>query len=340
MPIFARMSQDELQRILKYMDRKVYPGGVVIIEENTPGNAFYVILRGSVEITKRLEDHKEIALSVLQAGHFFGEMALLEEGMRSATVRTLESTEVLELTRHDFMGLVQDTPLLTYGLLKELSARLRLLDTRMIADSAQQDSQLRQAYLNTVSVVANAIEARDPYTGGHTERVSVMAQGIGMRMGMTEVEELAALGVGALLHDVGKIGVPDAILSKPTHLSEAEYEMMKTHTMIGTRMLQDIYFLEQAIPIVRHHHERFDGKGYPDKLVGDAIPLGARIIAVVDAFDAMITTRPYRVGMLPEAALEELQRGAGTQFDPKVIAVFNRAWQEGAVKEWLDTGAK
>jgi len=140
---------------------------------------------------------------------------------------------------------------------------------------------------------------------------------------------LASLEVGALLHDVGKIGVADAILRKPGPLSAAEYVDIKAHPEVGKRMLHGISYLESAIPGMMYHHERYDGQGYPDQLAGLEIPLAGRIMAVADAFDAMTSDRPYRRAMSPQAAVAELERGAGTQFDPEVVAAFIRVWQSG-----------
>jgi putative nucleotidyltransferase with HDIG domain len=333
--IFSSLSPAELERVSSTMEKKTYPAGVTIFEENAPAEDFYVILSGRVEIVKKLDHNKEITLARLGSGYFFGEMAALEESVRSASVRTLETTQLLELSHKEFITLIQSIPMLTYALLRALSSRLRDSDDRMITNSARLGEQLHQAYLNTVTIVANAIEAKDSYTGGHIDRVSALAIGIARKVGMNDEEELAALRVGALLHDVGKIGVPDAILSKPGRLSEAEYEIMKNHIAVGKHMLQDVYFLEKAIPIMTYHHERYDGKGYPDKLAAEDIPLGARILSVVDAFDAMTTNRPYRQGMAPKEALEELKLGAGTQFDPKLVAAFVHAWESGAVMGWL-----
>ena len=169
--IFSSLSPAELERVSRTMEKKTYPAGVIIFAENAPAEDFYVILSGRVEIVKRLGHNKEITLALLGSGYFFGEMAALEESVRSASVRTLETTQVLELSHKEFIALIQSIPMLTYALLRELSARLRDSDAKMISDSARMGEQLHQAYLNTVTIVANAIEAKDSYTGGHIDRV-------------------------------------------------------------------------------------------------------------------------------------------------------------------------
>jgi len=155
--------------------------------------------------------------------------------------------------------------------------------------------------------LALTVEARDPYTDGHCQRLAEYASALGRALGLSN-EEVGALHRGGYLHDVGKIGVADAILQKPTPLNSAEYAAMKTHTVIGERLCGNLRSLALVRPIVRHHHELLDGTGYPDGLVGDEIPLLAQIVGVVDAFDAMTTTRPYRAALAIEAACAELQR--------------------------------
>ena len=324
-PFLTSLSDDNLRHIAEFVGKRAYPTDHVIVRENTLGDTFHIIHRGKVEITKRFEDGEEMVLAVCGDGDFFGEMALLEDGPRSATVRTLGPTTTLEIPRQGFVSLLQKAPLLAYELMRELSVRLRDTDAKMIADLQRKNEQLHQAYLDTVTAVANAIEARDPYTRGHTGRVTALARAIAHQMGWSE-EQLSSLEIGGLLHDVGKIGVSDAILRKPGPLSAAEYAEIKAHPEAGKRMLQGISYLESAIPGVLYHHERYDGQGYPYQLPGSEIPLAGRIMAVADAFDAMTSDRPYRRAMSPQTAVAELERGGGTQFDPEVVVAFMRAW--------------
>ena len=188
---------------------------------------------------------------------------------------------------------------------------------------AQLFEELESAYLQTVLSLAKAVEAKDTYTGDHVQRVAQMAEAVGRELGMSD-RELAGLRFGAILHDIGKIGIPDAILNKPGSLDAEEWKIMRQHPGIGERILAPIPHLQDAAQIVRHHHERFDGRGYPDGLVGDAIPLGARILTVVDSFSAMVDKRVYKPGRSVEEAWRELGRCAGTQFDPRVVDVFLR----------------
>jgi HD-GYP domain-containing protein (c-di-GMP phosphodiesterase class II) len=191
-------------------------------------------------------------------------------------------------------------------------------------ESAQLIEQHRQQFIDTVQTLARAVEMRDQYTGEHTRRVTDYALLLAeeLRLGATERYQLQ---VGTPLHDIGKIGIDDAILRKPGKLTEAEFEAMKTHTTKGASMLVSLLNLAPMIPIVKYHHERVDGKGYPDGLHGERIPLSARIVAVADSFDAMTSDRPYRPALPAEVAFLELVRTAGSHFDPRCVEAFLRA---------------
>jgi putative nucleotidyltransferase with HDIG domain len=165
------------------------------------------------------------------------------------------------------------------------------------------------------------MEAKDYYTGGHTERVSGIAVALAERLGFSGAQ-LDAIEIGALLHDIGKIGVPERILHKPGPLSDEEWKVMKDHPLISEYILQTVDLDPIVLQIARSSHERIDGRGYPDGLAGDAIPLPARIVFVADAFDALTSNRPYRPARSVPATLEELRAHTGTQFCPKVMAVL------------------
>lgn len=170
------------------------------------------------------------------------------------------------------------------------------------------------------------LESRDPFIVDHLRAVSRLAWRIGFRMSLSP-EQLQALTLGALLHDVGKVGVSDQILHKPGRLTDEEYQMIRRHPVLGAEMLAAVEELAPAVPVVRHHHERFDGRGYPDGLRGEDIPLPARVVSVADAFDSMTRDRPYGYGISREAALEEVERSSGTQFDPRAVrALLEVVW--------------
>jgi response regulator RpfG family c-di-GMP phosphodiesterase len=181
--------------------------------------------------------------------------------------------------------------------------------------------EVENSYRSTLKALVQALETRDFETHGHSERVVTFSLRLGYELGL-EKEKMRDLELGALLHDIGKIGVPDAVLRKPAKLNEDEWLKMKLHPQHGQKILRNIPFLEGAGRIVAQHHERWDGEGYPFGLRGEDIDIGARIFAVVDAFDAMVSDRVYRKGCSYQKALAELERCAGTQFDPMIVEAF------------------
>lgn len=214
---------------------------------------------------------------------------------------------------------------------KNLKTRYQFHLEELAAERAAQiDKALEEveiSYRQTLKALVQALEARDFETHGHSERVVTFSLRLGHELGLDK-DALRNLELGALLHDIGKIGVPDAILRKPAALTAEEWNKMKLHPQHGQQILRNIAFLENAAQLVGQHHERWDGSGYPYGLRGEDIDLSARIFAVVDAFDAMVSDRVYRRGRPYRAALEELEKCAGTQFDPQVVAAFKNIPQE------------
>ncbi|MBI3242131.1 MAG: response regulator [Chloroflexi bacterium] len=193
-------------------------------------------------------------------------------------------------------------------------------------------AQLHSVYKDSLTVLANAIETRDSYTRGHVERVSTYAVTIARELGCTD-QELADIEFGAILHDIGKIAVSESILTKPGALTETERHELYKHPETGAAMVRDISYLVSAIPAIQHHHERFDGAGYPGKLAGDSIPLTARVLAVADAFDAITSNRPYRRARSLAEATIEIHKEAGRQFDPRVVNAFQQALGKGLITD-------
>jgi HD-GYP domain-containing protein (c-di-GMP phosphodiesterase class II) len=197
-------------------------------------------------------------------------------------------------------------------------------------DNSRLYQELEEIFFQTAASLADAIEKRDPYTGGHTKRVTLYSETIAKYLQLKPLER-KWLKITSVLHDIGKIGVEDHILKKPEKLSLEEYDVIKRHSMIGVEIIEHIRQLRESIPGVKYHHEYVNGKGYPDGLRGEEIPILARIVAVADTYDAMTTDRPYRKAMEEAAAIEELKRCSGTQFDRGVVEAFIQAFQKGEI---------
>jgi putative nucleotidyltransferase with HDIG domain len=243
------------------------------------------------------------------------------------------AVEAMRLGAYDFIIKPADLDLVVLSVKralekKRLEEELEAYHKNLEKLVEEKTAGLRQAYrilkkvhLDSVKVLVEAIDAKDPYTRGHSDRVKRMSLKIALRLGFNE-EKLEILEYGALLHDIGKIGIKDQVLQKPGVLNPEEYEYIQEHPLIGVKILEGIDFFKDKIPLIRHHHEHFDGTGYPDGLVGEAIPLEARIITIPDAFDAMTSVRPHRGAMPLQHVLVELEKGKGKHFDPKILEIF------------------
>lgn len=181
--------------------------------------------------------------------------------------------------------------------------------------------KLQKAYLESIQTLRYTVEAKDTYTRGHSDRVSEYSVLIGQKLGLSE-DNINTLRIGGLFHDIGKIGVPDSILLKPGKLTDDEYSEIKNHPTIGAHILSSATIFQELIPVVKHHHERYDGHGYPGRLKGDEIPYLARIAAVADTFDAMTSKRTYRDSLELDTVKAEIERCKGTQFDPQIADAF------------------
>jgi putative two-component system response regulator len=210
-------------------------------------------------------------------------------------------------------------PVTRQELLAAVEARLQRTDELMLI-------QLKAV----LRVLANGIEARDPYTLNHVEAVNAYAQAMATELGWGE-QDLEALEFGAILHDIGKIGVPEKVLIKTGPLDPDEWDEMRKHPIYGAHMIRGNPYLEDALPLILHHHERWDGRGYPDGLAGEEIPLGARLLAVADTFHAMTSDRPYRAAIPAEKSYQEILAQSGRQFDPGMVQAFQSCWNRGEV---------
>lgn len=199
--------------------------------------------------------------------------------------------------------------------------------SRLVRSRQLQMAQLQQAYEASLTALANAIDLRDQYTRGHVERVTSISLTLAHYLGWQE-RRLEQLRFGAILHDIGKIHIQESTLLKTTPLTEAEWAEIRRHPVMGADMIKDIPYLAPAVPVIRHHHERWDGRGYPDGLAGENIPIAARIVALADAFDAMTSKRSYSKSRELEEAHQEIIRCSGSQFDPKMVEIFKQCWKD------------
>ena len=229
-------------------------------------------------------------------------------------------SQAIILGAYDYM----ETPLKMPDLIEVVSKAVSEAPGDHLADKAAVALELvglsRRASLDSVRALVLAVEAKDPYTRRHSEQVTHYAVNLAAALNLPQ-EMIESLRVAALLHDIGKIGVPDAILTKQGLFTAEEYEIMRLHPALGAELLSNITLFSQEARSVRHHHERWDGKGYPDSLAGEESPLLSRIMQVADSMDAMLMERGYKKSLSVEGMLAELVRGAGTQFDPKIVAV-------------------
>ena len=302
----------------------------IIFHDGDVGESLFIVLDGQVQVFKNLQG-EHLALSTFQPGDFFGEMALFEDSVRSATALAIIPTRLLEIHSQTFRALLHTHPKMVDDTFRILSQRLRETNAHRISELARKNDELEKAnarlqknYDDTLNALSAALDLRDQVTQGHSQRVTTYTLLVAKELGVPQ-HEREVLRLGALLHDIGKIGVPDAILRKTTTLTPPEWTEMRKHPEYGANLVDKIEFLQGAHDIVIAHHEKFDGSGYPYGLRAHEIPLGARIFAVVDVFDAVTTFRPYRDPISPQAALGLIRAQSGSAFDPEIVRAFERA---------------
>lgn len=308
-----------------------------LVTEYTKFGAGQTHVTISSSIVRRAYDHGEAVLTTDAAddSRFGAHLSIISHNISSAMCAPLtHQGERLGVLYVDTRGTTNAFDKGDLELLVALSG-----PAAIAIKNAQYVAELEQAYHDTLVVLASAIEMRDHYTVGHTWRVTNFAVAMGRMLGWSE-EDLRRCEMGGVLHDVGKIAVEDAILRKPSRLTDDEFAKMKIHPERGARMMQDCKALVPLIPFALYHHERYDGKGYPFGLQGEDIPIEGRLLAVADTFDAMTSNRPYRKGMPAEVAIAELEKGKGTQFDPACVDALVRCYREGKIDSILQEYSK
>ncbi len=319
---FAAVSEEVLLHIAERARRRFYEVGEYVYRSGDPSESMHVILGGKVEVVIESGD-SEIPIAEIGEGETIGEMGLIEGVPRAASVRVIEALDVLELD--DLVNVAfQCDSSVSLETMKMVLRRLRHsnneLEKRML-ELGQLYAKLEDSYHETVMALSGALELRDKVTAGHSDRVTAYSLIIGDAMGLSD-EQLADLRLGALLHDLGKIGVSDTILHKDGKLTEEEWKKMRMHPELGCQIIGKVPFLEPAREVVLSHHERWGGGGDPQNLSGEVIPLGARIFALVDVFDALSMERSYKEAWAIGDVIEEIKKSSGTHFDPRVVEAF------------------
>jgi diguanylate cyclase (GGDEF)-like protein/putative nucleotidyltransferase with HDIG domain len=311
---------------------------------------FFVIFGGdSAAVASAPLRELLIPLAVFTASYF-----LLNSSLIAVAIALEQRLSALTVWRRDFLWLSLNffsgasvaALLVAYARQAELLSALWIIVPLLVVsyltyktsmgrvdDANKHLSQLNRLHLSTIETLAMAIDAKDQITHGHIRRVQDYAVGLARKLGVTDEKQIRAIEAASLLHDMGKLAVPDYILNKPGPLSPAEYEKMKLHASVGADILSSIEFPYPVVPIVRHHHESWDGTGYPDGIRGSDIPIGARILSVVDCFDALTSDRPYRPRLSDSAALDIIMKRRGTMYDPFVVDMFVKVHVELARPE-------
>jgi response regulator RpfG family c-di-GMP phosphodiesterase len=325
--LFKGLNDNSIDRVARQVSTLVFDKDRIICREGDAGESLYIIVSGSVAVLKDM-GWGQHELRRLGADEAFGEMSLISLERRSATVKSLERTEVLTLDRAGFSSLLDQDPHFGQRIAKVVTDRLSALGDRS-------SSELLSAYRALMFALADLTDSRDPETGAHLLRTRsycvLLAERLAKRARYSSsithsfIEELYN---AAPLHDIGKVAIPDAILLKPGRLSPEEFEVMKRHTTAGAGAFGkvvdqcDTDLFRMTYRICLHHHEKWDGSGYPSGLAGDDIPLEARIMAMADVYDALLSKRVYKEPMSFEDTTAELRRSAGVFFDPEMAEVM------------------
>ena len=328
--LFEEFPDEALEALAAASKMRSFEGNETIVEQGEPGDSMHVIRRGTVKVQIKREDGAPLVLTTLGKGAHFGELAVIDPAPRSATVAAIEKTETIEVPGDALDEVLDAYPKAARRMLgvlarsltaakDELSDHNRALAARV----RQKTMQLRAAELEAIRRLGIAAEFRDDDTGIHITRMSKMCHLLAKNIGFDE-ETCDLFLSAAAMHDVGKIGIPDAVLLKPGKLDDNEWKIMRTHPDLGMAILEgsDSKVMQLAAEIAKNHHEKWDGSGYPEGKTGEEIPILARICTIADVFDALISPRPYKDAFPIEKALSIIKEGAGSHFDPNFVEVF------------------
>ncbi|PIE34055.1 hypothetical protein CSA56_09060 [candidate division KSB3 bacterium] len=323
-PLFSCLNTREIEILAEISEERSYPKDTVILHEGEKTTALYIVKKGNARAVSTDQHGSKVVYNDIRQGDYFGEMSFIDQEPRSVTVVTTEATELLIVPREPFKKILSANPETSFTLMNGLSRNLRKA-TRYIEDLifVVAHQELHDAHLDTLKRLVFAAEYKDEQTGDHIARVSRYSGFIAEELGLPE-QNVQDIAHAAPMHDIGKIGIPEHILLKPGKLTEDEYAVMKTHTIIGAKILSNPQsnLLKCAQQVALSHHERFDGNGYPYGLSGEDIPLGARIVGLADTFDALVSSRPYKYPHSAEIALSLIKQERGKHFDPVIVDAF------------------
>lgn len=325
--LFAALDQEDYLKVAGQFRQADFQKNEVIFKEGDPGDKIYFLVKGEACVLKKICGG-ERRLKLLQAGECFGEMALISQDNRSATVKALTDAQCLVMTATDFFQLVDDD--------KHFGRRImRILSARLTHAEEIANIQILNSYQSLFYSLSSLAESRDPETGAHLNRVRNYCRLLADLLANDPQFSRQAdhsfadnLYMVTPLHDIGKVAIPDRILQKPGKLTREEFEIMKTHTTKGAETIKKVMesnhhpIFEMAYNVIHYHHEHYSGNGYPTQLAGEDIPLEARIMALADVFDALLSRRVYKEPMTIQETCHIIREGAGQQFDPKMSELF------------------
>ena len=326
-PVASLLSDAEIDLIIDHAQIIDYAGDEVVVREGDPGDGMFFIISGELTVSKRFAGVCK-QLSILSAGQGFGEISLVSDAPRTATVTTCGKTTCLKLKKETF-----DQLLAVNGQFGQKV--MRVLTQRLISTENAANRQLIESYEALIFSLSDLAESRDPETGAHLFRVQNYCRALATLMSETEqykdrvnAQFISDIYVTSPLHDIGKVGIPDGVLLKPGRLTEQEFEIMKTHATLGAKTLEKVLSklesttFRTAYHVILHHHERFDGSGYPAGLKAEEISLEGRIMALADVYDALLSKRVYKEAFDYNTTNSIISEGSGTHFDPSITALF------------------
>ena len=327
--LLAGLPKAALEELATRARRCSYRPGQIVFREGDSGESMHVVTRGLLSVVRPSRD-PHLVLKRLLPGDVFGEVGVLNSASRIASIVAVDASETVEVRKEDLDSVLDADPRAMRHMLGTLALSLTLAkeevarhNSRLETKVRERTADLRESQLELVRRLAHAAESRDDATGVHITRMSRMCEQLALECGMSESDAETVLHA-ASMHDIGKLAIPDRVLMKAGPLDAEEWELMKTHTVVGAQLLSGSRspVVQMGEVVARTHHEKWDGTGYPQGLRGEEIPLVARICAVCDVFDALCSDRPYKKAWQVEDAVTEIRRMAGTHLDPELVALF------------------